>query len=92
MPPSKTAALEKRIEKLEQQLAAHKRQLSKSELGAAARQYRAGLTELRSAVNDFLVTVEGNGGWQNLAVATAAQRMIDRLFDPKYPIPRKPSK
>lgn len=59
MPPSKTAALEKRIAKLEQELAAYKRQLNKAAPGenAAAPQ----LFALRKAVHHFFDTAEAHG-------------------------------
>jgi hypothetical protein len=55
MPVSKTAALEKRIVKLEQELAAYKRQLTQRVPGdsATARELRLRLVALRKAVHQF---------------------------------------
>jgi N-acyl-D-aspartate/D-glutamate deacylase len=95
MPPSKTAPLEKRIEKLERELAAYKRQLSKAAPGenASARQ----LAVLRELVTSFFRAADDHGVrfWVfHPEVANAADWLraaITLPTAPKPPIPRKPS-
>lgn len=59
MPVSKTAALEKRIEKLEQELSAYKRELSKQPPGANAAAHE--LAALRTTARRFFDTAESYG-------------------------------
>jgi len=93
MPASKTAALEKRITKLEQELASYKRQLSKQAPGenASARE----LAHLRLFALNFLRAADEHGVrfWIfHPDVAVAAQELATAAgYDmPKPPTERTP--
>jgi hypothetical protein len=82
MPASKTLELERRIGKLERELAAYKRQLQKNDstAGTAARELRLRLVSLRMAVHKFFDESEAAGiDWtdQPPPVAGAAQELLD---------------
>lgn len=103
MPPSKTAALEKRIEKLERELAAYKHQLNIGNIEAAStlRNVHQRLLDLRRSVRGFLYQLEEmkfDVTTLPPTIAAAVRVMRDTADDTdpdmrktNPPTPRKPS-
>ena len=93
MPVSKTAALEKRIEKLEQELAAYKRQLTKREPGAnaAAREVSRTFVALWWAVEHFFETAKAHDvRWNVHPDVSAAYQAVADLMKSDPPSKRTP--
>jgi hypothetical protein len=97
MPVSKTAALEKRIVKLEQELAAYKRQLTQRAPGenASVREARLTIVGLRQAAREFLTAAEEHGlrWWVfHPEVAVTAQKLGDlvKATELAFPDPAQP--
>ena len=83
MPASKTLPLERRITKLEQELAAYKRQLSKNAAGGAARDLNRQLIAIRKTIRAFFDAAEAFGiDWESdPGLARAAEQLANMAID-----------
>lgn len=89
--PSITAELEKRIEQLEHDVAAHERKLKKLDPGAAARETSRHFVALWHAVEHFFETAgEHDVRWDvHPDVSAAYQRIADVMLQDPNPTERR---
>lgn len=91
MPASKTLELERRVGKLERELAACQRQLEKGDAGAAvaARALDRQLITIRKAIRAFFDAAEVFGlDWEcDPGLARAAEQLADMAIDGRTPKP-----
>lgn len=93
MPPSKTLELERRIAKLERELAAYKRQLEKSSAGhdTVARDLNRQLVAIRRSIRNFFDAAEVFGlDWEcDPELARAAEALANLAVTPNSATPTK---